>query len=82
MHAYTRITIHNTMQACESVCLSCKTVDAKLSILFPDDKIENVKKFCFNIVEHTSFTKYDASYRYTSSHGYFGYFKRNPFNVS
>ena len=44
MHAYTSITIiHNTIEACESVCLVKKTVDAKPSILFPDDKMENAK---------------------------------------
>ena len=41
MHAYTSIITHYYTSLW--VCLSCKTVDAKLSILFPDDNMENDK---------------------------------------
>ena len=67
IHAYSTITILYTQYHTSLwVCLSCKTVDAKLSILFPDDMMENAKNMMGN--------KYN--------HGYFGYFIRNPFNVS
>ena len=41
MHAYTSTITHYYTSLW--VCLSCKTVDAKLSILFPDDQMENDK---------------------------------------
>ena len=41
MKAYTSIITHYYTSLW--VCLSCKTIDAKLSILFPADKIENDK---------------------------------------
>ena len=41
MHAYTSIITHYYTSLW--VCLSCKTIDAKLSILFPADKMENDK---------------------------------------
>ena len=39
MYAYTCIITHYYTSLW--VCLSCKTVDAKLSMLFSDDKMEN-----------------------------------------
>ena len=34
-----------------SVCLSCRAVDAKLSILFSDDKIENAKNVASTLLK-------------------------------
>ena len=41
MHVYTSTITHYYTSLW--VCLSCKTVVAKLSILFPDDNMENDK---------------------------------------
>ena len=40
---YNQKKIRHSMHVLYKVCLSCKTIDAKLSILFPADKMENDK---------------------------------------